>query len=295
MLELRKPGAQEGGVSPPWASGWRGGWWSGGERWRGCIEEERHDGDRGAVRKAAGGKSHVLGTAESEDYEEVIVEEASGKDKLVAEATQLLRSLRMKKLKAARLSKIGECQSWGLLDGGATHALRQARKGETGEDQMVEMADGREVAMQMTEGHTLICQEATQVIVPLGALYLLGYKIRWEEGICRIEHASRGPLPVRMRQFCPEVPTEVALRLVEELEEFNKGLLRRAMVSAERSDGRQEGKKGDRKSRSGEVAKAWRDGKMEKVKQEFGRLFLEPSWSRRWALVAGKDPRGTGR
>ena len=40
-------------------------------------------------------------------------------------------------------------------------------------------------------------------------------------------------------------------------------------MSAERSDGRQEGKKGDRKSRSGEVAKAWRDGEMEKVKQLF--------------------------
>ena len=46
--------------------------------------------------------------AESEDYEEVVVEET----KLVVEATQLLRSLRMKKLEAARLSKIGECQSW---------------------------------------------------------------------------------------------------------------------------------------------------------------------------------------
>ncbi|CAJ1386958.1 unnamed protein product, partial [Effrenium voratum] len=160
-------------------------------------------------------------------------------NKLVAEAMQLLWSLWMKKLKAARLSKIGECQSWRTGGGDAN--------------------DG---------GH-MICQEATQVIVPLGALYLLGYKIRWEEGICRIKHASRGPLPVRMRQFCPEVPTEVALRLVEELEEFNKGLLRRAMVSAERSDGRQEGKKGDRKSRSGEVAKAWRDGEMEKVKQLF--------------------------
>ena len=76
------------------------------------------------------------------------------------EAMQLLWSLWMKKLKAARLS---------------------------------------------TEGH-MICQEATQVIVPLGALYLLGYKIRWEEGFCRIKHASRGPLPVRMRQFCPRGP-----------------------------------------------------------------------------------------
>ena len=36
----------------------------------------------------------------------------------------------MKKLKAARLSKIGECQSWGLLDGGATQgALSVKRSG----------------------------------------------------------------------------------------------------------------------------------------------------------------------
>ena len=179
-------------------------------------------GNKKAVNQAAAGKSHASEPV-VEEMEEIAIEETVGIDKLMAEATQLLKSLRMKKLKAARLSKIGECQSWGLLDGGATHALRQARKGETGDDRMVELADGREVVMQTTEDHTLICKEATQVIVPLGALYLLGYKIRWEEGICCIEHASRGPLPVRMRQFCPEVPTEVALRLVAELEEFNIG------------------------------------------------------------------------
>ena len=224
------------------------------------------------MRKAAGGKSHAAEPVVEEEMEEVVVEETGGKDKLMAEATQLLKSLRMKKLKAARLSKIGECQSWGLLDGGATHALRQARKGETGEDRMVELADGREVGMQMMEGHTLICKEATQVIVPLGALYLLGYRIRWEEGICCIEHASRGPLPVRMRQFCPEVPTEVALRLVEELEEFNKGLLRRAATAATKSMRKPDVKKGLCSSR---VAEAWKKGEMEKVKGEFEQLFPE--------------------
>ena len=228
-------------------------------------------GNKGAVRKAAGGKSHAAEPVVEEEMEEVVVEETGGKDKLMAEATQLLKSLRMKKLKAARLSKIGECQSWGLLDGGATHALRQARKGETGEDRMVELADGREVGMQMTEGHTLICKEATQIIVPLGALYLLGYRIRWEEGICCIEHASRGPLPVRMRQFCPEVPTEVALRLVEELEEFNKGLLRRAATAATKSMRKPDVKKG----LCSRVAEAWKKGEMEKVKGEFEQLFPE--------------------
>ena len=228
-------------------------------------------GNKGAVRKAAGGKSQAAEPVVEEEMEEVVVEETGGKDKLMAEATQLLKSVRMKKLKAARLSKIGECQSWGLLDGGATHALRQARKGETGEDRMVELADGREVVMQMTEGHTLICKEATQVIVPLGALYLLGYKIRWEEGICCIEHASRGPLPVRMRQFCPEVPTEVALRLVEELEEFNKGLLRRAATAATKSMRKPDVKKG----LCSRVAEAWTKGEMEKVKGEFEQLFPE--------------------
>ena len=122
-----------------------------------------------------------------------------------------------------------------------------------------------------TEGHTLICKEATQVIVPLGALYLLGYRIRWEEGICCIKHASRGPLPVRMRQFCPEVPTEVALRLVEELEEFNKGLLRRAATAATKSMRKPDVKKG----LCSRVAEAWKKGEMEKVKGEFEKLFPE--------------------
>ncbi|CAJ1385828.1 unnamed protein product [Effrenium voratum] len=221
------------------------------------------------VKAMGGAGKEEAGAVVEEEMEEVAVEETGGKDKLMAEATQLLKSLRMKKLKAARLSKIGECQSWGLLDGGATHALRQARKGET--DRMVELADGREVVMQMTEGHTLICKEATQVIVPLGALYLLGYRIRWEEGICCIEHASRGPLPVRMRQFCPEVPTEVALRLVEELEEFNKGLLRRAATAATKSMRKPDVKKG----LCGRVAEAWKKGEMEKVKGEFEQLFPE--------------------
>ena len=65
-------------------------------------------GNKGAVRKAAGGKSHAAEPVVEEEMEEVVVEETGGKDKLMAEATQLLKSLRMKKLKAARLSKIGE-------------------------------------------------------------------------------------------------------------------------------------------------------------------------------------------
>ena len=116
MLELWKPGAQEGGVSPSWASGWRSGWYKAASGGGDASKRSVTTSAGGAVRKAAGGKSHGLGTAESEDYEEVVAEEASGKDKLVAEATQLLRSLRMKKLRVARLSKIGKCQSWGLLE-----------------------------------------------------------------------------------------------------------------------------------------------------------------------------------
>ena len=113
----------------------------------------------------------------------------------------------------------GDAMCWGWRSSKRPGCRRLARQARTGWWSW--RTD--EVAMQMTEGHTFICQEATQVIVPLGL-------------ICRIEHASRGPLP--------EVPTEVALRLVEELEEFNKGLLRRAMASEGKKERRVTGRAG---------------------------------------------------
>ena len=64
------------------------------------------------------------------------------------------------------------------------------------------------------------------------------------------------PMPDPRPPTPPNAPAggfaaEVALRLVEELEEFNNRLLRRAMVSAERSDGKQQGKGGARQIWSG--------------------------------------------
>ena len=94
--ECPRPGPQGGGPGGGQAAAGGG---EGAKRRAGTLPE-----NKGAVRKAAGGKSHAA---------EPVVEEEMGRT--MAEATQLLKSLRMKKLKAAKLSKIGECQSWWSL------------------------------------------------------------------------------------------------------------------------------------------------------------------------------------
>ena len=108
-----------------------------------------------------------------------------------------------------------------LLDGGATHILRQARSTE--EYQMavptrVELAAGEVTLRQVESTGTLLTDFPTQVIVPLGKLALSGFRVHWEGDEFRLFDPNGVKLDVILEGHCPTVSLEVAEELIEWLE-----------------------------------------------------------------------------
>ena len=109
----------------------------------------------------------------------------------------------------------------GLLDSGATHALRPA----TSQSELdgcikaeVTLAGDQRVKLPQTNSGVILADEA-QPIVPLGSLVKsLGYEFVWNSKGCRLRHESRPEIQVFTRSSCPEVRECDALRLIAELE-----------------------------------------------------------------------------
>ena len=104
-----------------------------------------------------------------------------------------MKSLRPS-VKMVSLSKAstGELTT-GLLDGGATNALRQGGPEEIAKamEVSVELAAGSVKLFQCLETGTLLSPERVEPIVPLRGLVSLGYRIRWDERGCLIFHPQR--------------------------------------------------------------------------------------------------------
>ena len=109
----------------------------------------------------------------------------------------------------------------GLLDGGATHALRKCKdleEWEAATPTEVILAEGTTSKMRLKEGTlTLITQENIQPIVPMGVLTMMGYEVEWKQGHCRVRRRGKS-LEVEMVDSCPMVEVEIALGLIEEME-----------------------------------------------------------------------------
>ncbi len=130
----------------------------------------------------------------------------------------------LKTLKVFKVAKIQHGSGDGLLDSGATHALRGKRPGEdtsTYREVKVTLACGRETNLHMTGGGTMIhSNPATEPIVPLGKLVgRVGCRLGWDEEGILVHHPNKGKLPVEDKGGCPHVPRALALELIEELEE----------------------------------------------------------------------------
>ena len=109
----------------------------------------------------------------------------------------------------------------GLLDGGATHPLRQAEPGEWEGATPVEvrLAVGQSPGVRMTSQETLITQQPVQPIVPLGRLTkLLKCKVKWDAHGCEVQHPLMGKLPAQLVNGCPELSQVIALNLIRQLE-----------------------------------------------------------------------------
>ena len=143
---------------------------------------------------------------------------------LLTEATGLLKSLSIVKVIRVRSVKVEE-EFYGLLDGGATHALRQAREGELKGKEVkevtVELAAGTARLWQHKNARTLLSAEKVEPIVPLAGLVEMGYGISWNNKGCVVKHPVKGDIKVEMKNGCPMVPGKEALRLIGDLEQFH--------------------------------------------------------------------------
>eukprot|EP00435_Cladocopium_sp_Y103_P074775 s194_g51.t1 len=150
-------------------------------------------------------------------------EEDEGKEVRLQKLQRQLDEL--KTLKVFRIAKVhAEAGDYGLLDSGATHALRGRRRGESLKDMAevkVTLACGRDAALRMNQWGTMINQhEETEPIVPLGKLVnQLGCSVGWSEEGLEVVHPEKGRLATTQRGGCPHIPREVALDIIQELEE----------------------------------------------------------------------------
>lgn len=137
---------------------------------------------------------------------------------------RLQQQLNALKQKTLRLSRLSSKENQGLIDSGATHALRPERTGETTKDYkdvQVSLANGTVVRLKMSKGGVMIStNHQIEPIVPMGSLVKeLNCKLEWgSDGLC-VVHPVRGRLAVDSSNGCPQVSRKLALELIGELEE----------------------------------------------------------------------------
>ena len=162
----------------------------------------------------------------------------------------------------------------GLLDGGATHALRTARNADELRGSTLSKVS---LALGSTELHlspvgTLLSKEKVAPIAPMGALTSeLGCTVTWKGDTCEVIHPRRGKLPVLMHNRCQELDAETTEELIRELEDkrarwMQRALSLRAMTSM-----------GEQGSRS-HLLEGDPDGQLLRWLQKWVRSVLKESW-----------------
>ena len=129
----------------------------------------------------------------------------------VIDVTSLMKSLQSLKAVQLRFLDAGgsdepplDCKV-ALLDGGATHALRQGSAAELRDAQpvSVELAHGRTTLYRHDGCSTLLSKEPIEVILPMRLLVENGYQVKWSSNECVIAHPVKGNLQCWRRQGCP--------------------------------------------------------------------------------------------
>ena len=143
---------------------------------------------------------------------------------LMKEAASLLKSLRS--IRALQLKQIAgrdgsEEPLVALLDGGATHALREAKEWEREglRPVKVELAQGSTTLYRRDDlPATLLSLEPVEPIIPLRLLVERGYSISWSCQGCSIRFGGGQSLDTWLRNGCPVMNRAKALKLLDELE-----------------------------------------------------------------------------
>ena len=126
----------------------------------------------------------------------------------------------LKSVKEDGCREDGQAGLYALLDGGATHALRQARPEELCELQPVEveLAFGKATVYKSAKHNSLLTREAVEPIIPLRMLVDRDFKISWSKDGCRIYHPTLGELECTRRHGCPVMDRKKALQLLDLME-----------------------------------------------------------------------------
>ena len=109
----------------------------------------------------------------------------------------------------------------GLVDSGATHALREGTQEETraAKHVPVTLAGDEKSTLCQSQLGTILMPHPTQPLVPMGALVeVLGCSVKWTPKVLKITHPKHGNLKVSLRNRCPEIAALNALNLIQELE-----------------------------------------------------------------------------
>ena len=147
---------------------------------------------------------------------------------LLAEATQLLKSLRMPNLKVMRLSNLQPHAQMVLLDSGATHGLRPAvseEEWQSGTRTQVMLADGVTESLRLKPGtkvllsDPLLRPENASWIVPMGCLNELNYKLVWKDHMCHLYTKAGEKIDVELHNGCPYFAHEFGAKLLTVLEQ----------------------------------------------------------------------------
>ena len=134
-----------------------------------------------------------------------------------------LRSQQGGKIKVLRLARVQAGEPLrGLLDSGATHALRPRLPDESLDGYrtvVITLAGGKQTTMKMSPGDVIVGDADTEPIVPMGQLVRdLGCTVQWLDTHVVISHPIRGQIPIQLCGGCPMVERSMALELIHELE-----------------------------------------------------------------------------
>ena len=151
------------------------------------------------------------------------------------QATPVAKAMRVRGMEWDELPALRELDAdgevavkkMGLLDSGATHAMRprtpndELRVTRTAE---VTLAGDQKMEFPQTQSGVILAGPEAQPIVPLGSLIrALGYEFVWGRKGCVLRHPERPDVKVYDRSSCPEVRECDALRLIAELESAKVG------------------------------------------------------------------------
>ena len=165
--------------------------------------------------------NRMLRSLQETDPKEKTMVTKNSEDKM----SQLQKQLdEMKKitLRPFRLSRVGCSSLSGLLDSGATHPLRPAKKNEKLDHYpkvQVTLAGDQQVTMSLAPTGVIIGGPGAEPIVPMGLLTkVLNCKITWDGEALQVLHPTIGLLDVVIKEGCPMVSQDLALKLIEEIE-----------------------------------------------------------------------------